>query len=131
MSDKYDCTMCPGYCCVVFGDVGVSDADALKLARFLGIPLQKFLRKYTKKNSEGERILRRKYDSVLKEKACTFLDLKTRRCTVYERRPHICRGFPYRDTCGFYDMLKFTREHCDDQSITPLIQLENHWQRQT
>jgi Fe-S-cluster containining protein len=25
---------------------------------------------------------------------CIFLDEKTRRCTVYERRPEVCRTFP-------------------------------------
>jgi Fe-S-cluster containining protein len=25
---------------------------------------------------------------------CTFLDEKTRRCTVYEKRPEVCRTFP-------------------------------------
>jgi Fe-S-cluster containining protein len=25
---------------------------------------------------------------------CVFLDTKTRRCTVYEKRPEVCRRFP-------------------------------------
>lgn len=29
-----------------------------------------------------------------KNKDCVFLDSKSRRCTVYENRPQICREFP-------------------------------------
>ena len=29
-----------------------------------------------------------------KNKDCIFLDSKNRRCTVYEKRPQICREFP-------------------------------------
>lgn len=34
---------------------------------------------------------------VIQRKAngdCIYLDLKTRRCTIYEKRPRVCREFP-------------------------------------
>jgi Fe-S-cluster containining protein len=48
---------------------------------------------------------------------CMFLDRKTRRCTVYEARPHTCRSYPYGNRCGYYEFLKFEREHQDDEGF--------------
>ena len=45
------------------------------------------------------------------------LDRKTRSCTVYEARPHTCRGYPYGARCGYYEFLKFEREHQADESF--------------
>ena len=49
-----------------------------------------------------------------------FLDLKTRRCTVYEARPAVCRDYPDRPRCGYYDFLKWEREFQDDPDFVPL-----------
>ena len=45
---------------------------------------------------------------------CVFFDREKRRCTVYEARPHPCRAYPYGAQCGYYDFLKFEREHQQD-----------------
>jgi len=39
-------------------------------------------------------ILRHQKDPIFGT-ACTFLDLETRRCTVYEARPDTCQRFPH------------------------------------
>jgi hypothetical protein len=36
---------------------------------------------------------------------------------VYEARPHTCRGYPYGARCGYYEFLKFEREHQADESF--------------
>jgi Fe-S-cluster containining protein len=40
---------------------------------------------------------------------CTAWDPETRLCTIYERRPKLCREFPYRDPCP----------HCGLEPETP------------
>lgn len=73
-------------------------------------------------NSSPPRVLRRKADPVL-GRACKFLDLKTRRCTAREARPQTCREFPKATRCGFYDLLRFEREHSNDETSLPLVKL--------
>jgi Fe-S-cluster containining protein len=48
---------------------------------------------------------------------CVFFDREARRCTVYEARPHPCRTYPYGTTCGYFEFLKFEREHQGDDEF--------------
>jgi Fe-S-cluster containining protein len=74
-------------------------------------------RKFTRKGYEpGERILRHKKDEIFGT-ACRFLDLETRRCTVYEHRPSVCRGYPATRRCGYYDFLQFERRAQQDEEL--------------
>jgi Fe-S-cluster containining protein len=57
--------------------------------------------------------LRHKRDRIF-DSACMMLDQKTRRCTVYEARPGVCRKFPDTSRCGYYEFLKFEREQQGD-----------------
>ena len=51
---------------------------------------------------------------------CMLLDQKTRRCTVYEARPAVCREYPDTKRCGYYEFLKFERAHQDDKEFIAL-----------
>ena len=71
-------------------------------------------RKLTKKGDEpGEVVLRHRQDEYFGT-ACRFLDPETRRCTIYEARPRICRDHPGTARCGYYDFLTFERRMQDD-----------------
>lgn len=118
---NYDCSKCPAYCCAVYELVDVAAEDIERLARHFGVDYETAQRRFTKMD-EGHRVLRRKADPVL-GRACKFLDLKTRRCTVYEARPETCREFPKAARCGFYDLLRFEREHSNDETSLPLVKL--------
>lgn len=50
---------------------------------------QKIVKSY--RESTGLFMLQQQSDG-----ACLFLDAKTRRCTVYDNRPNVCRDFPER-----------------------------------
>jgi Fe-S-cluster containining protein len=50
---------------------------------------------------------------------CRFFDRDERRCTVYDARPNVCRRYPYGKTCGYYNFLKFEREHQGDDEFIP------------
>ena len=117
----YDCSKCPAYCCAIYDLVEVTRGDVERLARHFGVDYETALRRFTKRDGE-ERVLRRKADPVL-GRACRFLDLKTRRCTVYEARPQTCRDYPTRARCALYDLLRAEREHHKDESALPLVQL--------
>ena len=118
----YDCSKCPGYCCSL-GRIAVSDFDVARLAKHFGLSPRKarakFAYRYRTKEVD-EWILRHRKDTVYKT-ICRFFDIEERRCTVYEARPNVCRKYPYGNKCGYYDFLKFEREHQDDEEYIPTI----------
>ena len=118
MANFYCCDRCPSYCCS-YPRIPVKDADIRRLARHLGMTPEAAARKFTKKGEEpGEVIMRHQPDPVYGT-ICRFIDLETRRCTVYEARPSICRTYPGNCRCGYYDFLSFERKVQDDPDFVP------------
>jgi uncharacterized protein len=117
----YDCSRCPGYCCSIYPLVEVGRRDLARLAAHLGLDVEEVESRHTFV-TEGMRVLRQKRDPVLGH-ACGFLDRKTRGCTVYEGRPEVCRDYPGRPRCAYYDVLEFERTAQDDPDVLPLFQI--------
>lgn len=117
----FDCSKCPAYCCSVYERVTVTARDLKRLAKHFGVAEEVASRRYTKKQS-GERVLRRTAD-VIFEKACMFLDRETRGCTIYHARPNVCREYPARSRCSYYDLLSFERKQQDDENVLPLVNI--------
>src|SRR3546814_19579842 len=96
-------------------DVCSSDLEDIKLlAKHFGIDAEKAEKRFTKKGFKEEgmetrpRVLRHQDDEHFGS-ICTFFDTDKRRCTIYEARPEICREYPGRKRCGYYDFLTFDR----------------------
>jgi hypothetical protein len=68
-------------------EVQIVERDIEKLARFMGMPVKRFMEEYTAVDSEGSTILKRT------EAGCVFLDGND--CTVYKARPGNCDRFPH------------------------------------
>ncbi len=87
---QIDCRQC-AECCRV-PEVEVTERDASKLARFLGLTEKQFKDKHIARDEDGVAILRRVpgADGVV---ACEFLAGND--CTVYEARPANCERFPH------------------------------------
>jgi len=117
----YNCSKCPAYCCAVYERVQVDQRDIKSLARHFGLSFRTAVKRFTKVYN-GDRILRQKADPIF-GKACKFLDPETRRCTVYHARPKVCRDFPNRARCGYYDLLQFERGQQGDDTVVPLVQI--------
>lgn len=117
----YNCSNCPAYCCSVYERVQVSRRDLQRLASHFQVDYETAARRYTT-TWQGERILRRKADPVF-GKACRFLDPLKRQCTIYDARPKVCREFPSRDRCAYYDLLQFERSQQGDETVVPLVQI--------
>jgi Fe-S-cluster containining protein len=110
----YDCSRCPAYCCT-YARIAVTPRDIKRLARHFGIGVREAKRRFTKRGEEkGEIVLRHQKDEHFGT-ACRFLDTETRRCTIYESRPTVCREFPGTVRCGYYDFLSFERNNQDDK----------------
>jgi len=83
---EIDCTQCANCCRVT--EVGITDRDIQKLAKFLGMTAQEFVDQYTQLDAENKLILKRS-----DEEGCVFLNGNL--CSVYEARPHNCANFPH------------------------------------
>jgi Fe-S-cluster containining protein len=99
--------------------IGVDSADVRRLARHFGITPEEAEKRYTK-IGWGERILRHRKDEIY-QSVCQFLDKKTRRCSVYDARPGVCREYPDKRRCGYYEFLSWERTHQDDPEFVPLL----------
>jgi Fe-S-cluster containining protein len=117
----YDCSKCPAYCCAIYERVQVTKRDLNRLAKYFGVPVETAEKRYTKMYS-GERVLRRKKDPIFGY-ACQFLNPETRGCGIYHGRPQVCREYPDRTRCVYYDVLQFERRQQDDVEVLPLVQI--------
>ncbi|MEZ5331605.1 MAG: YkgJ family cysteine cluster protein [Thermoanaerobaculia bacterium] len=114
----YSCDRCPAYCCS-YDRIIADEDDIRRLAKHFGMSYKKARKTLTKKGEEkGERILRHHKDHIYKS-VCQFLDRDTRRCTIYEARPEICREYPGSSRCGYYDFLSFERNAQEDPDFIP------------
>ena len=112
VSVAYDCLKCPGFCCS-YPVIQLTKADIARLARHFRIDPARAEERFTKTAHGHKRVMRRQKDPHF-GRICRFFDTDKRRCTVYEARPAVCRGFPNERRCGYYDFLSFERKHQKD-----------------
>ena len=116
MKLRYDCSKCPAYCCS-YDNIAIGKRDLKRLAKHFGLDEDVAEKRFTKV-ADGEVVLRHKKDKIFGT-VCMFLDSKTRRCTVYDARPKVCKAYPEFPTCGYYDFLKWEREQQGDEEFIP------------
>ena len=114
---RYDCAQCPAYCCS-YDRIIVEKRDLRRLANHFGITPEAAATRFTK-TVEGEPVLRHQKDEIYGT-ICMFLDLNTRRCSIYEARPGVCREYPDKPRCGYFEFLKWERTHQDDPEFVPM-----------
>jgi Fe-S-cluster containining protein len=117
----FDCSKCPAFCCSVYERVPTTTRDIRRLAKYFGVSFETARRRYTKLH-EGERVLRRVKDEIFPE-TCMFLNQETRGCGIYHARPGVCREYPDRARCPYYDLLQFERRQQSDEQVIPLVQI--------
>lgn len=117
----FDCNKCPAYCCSVYERVQVTKRDITRLAKHFGVSFETAKRRYTKPYEE-ERVLRRVEDVIFPE-TCMFLDQEKRGCSIYHARPGVCREYPDRSRCSYYDLIQFERRQQNDPNVIPLVQI--------
>ena len=102
----------------------MSDHDIARLAKHFGISVaaarKRFTYRYTFQDTVSEQVLRHQKDSIYAS-VCKLFDRDNRKCSVYEARPHVCRKYPYGNTCGYYSFLKIERDFHDDPDLIPAI----------
>lgn len=116
---QYSCKKCPAFCCT-YSEIEITKRDIERLARHFDLSYAQAEERFTKVDPKKKiRMLRHKKDRYF-DSACMMLDQKTRRCTVYEARPGVCRKFPDSSRCGYYDFLRFERTQQGDETLVAL-----------
>ena len=116
---RFKCTGC-GECCTGSpGYVWVTSTEAEAMAKFLKIPIEEFMGKYTRQI--GNRISLKEHP---KSYDCVFLQGK--KCQLYHVRPKQCRTFPWwPENLKSPERWKETAARCEgvDHPDAPLISL--------
>jgi Fe-S-cluster containining protein len=112
ISRVYDCKKCPGYCCS-YPLIALDKRDVERLARHHGMEFEEARRAFTREAHGRKYAMKRKKDRHFGA-ICRFFDTVKRRCTIYEARPSVCRSFPGKGRCGYYDFLAFERRSQED-----------------
>ena len=118
---KYDCDKCVAYCCSIYDRVQVTRRDIKRLASHFRLLPEAASQRFTKLYGK-ERILRRKADRLFGQ-ACMFLNQETRKCTIYNARPAVCREFPDTSRCSYFDLIEFERKQQNDPDVIPLVKI--------
>lgn len=118
---KYDCDKCVAYCCSIYERVQVTPKDVRRLAAHFEVTPEVAALRFTKLNGK-ERILRRRADRLFGQ-ACMFLNQDTRKCTIYDGRPDVCREFPDDTRCAYFDLIEWERKQQDDPDVIPLVKI--------
>lgn len=118
---KYDCDKCVAYCCSIYERVQVTPKDVRRLAAYFNVTTKVAVARFTKLNGK-ERILRRRADRLFGQ-ACMFLNQDTRKCTIYNARPDVCREFPDDLRCAYFDLIEWERRQQDDPDVIPLVKI--------
>ena len=118
---QYDCSKCPGYCCS-YPRIEVKNSDLKRLAKHFDLSLAAAQKKFTRwyKDEDGHELIMRHQKDEIYGSICKFFDTDERRCTIYEARPAVCRQYPLKSKCGYYEFIKFERNHQDDKTFIPL-----------
>jgi len=118
MKRRYDCSKCPGYCCS-YPRIELEAGDLKRLAAHFDMSKREARKRFLQSGSgNGKKrktvgVLRHRDDDIFGT-ICLFFDTKARRCTIYEARPEICREYPGRKRCGYYEFLSFERDAQED-----------------
>ncbi|WP_334146570.1 YkgJ family cysteine cluster protein [Hyphomicrobium sp.] len=108
----YDCKKCPGYCCS-YPLIALDKRDVERLARHHGMAFEEARRAFTREAHGRKYAMKRKRDRHFGA-ICRFFDTEKRCCTIYKARPAVCRSFPGKGRCGYYDFLSFERRAQED-----------------
>lgn len=99
--DRIDCLACAN-CCKTTSPI-FKERDIVRIAKHLGLKVGDFTTRYLQRDEDG--------DWVLQSAPCSFLDLESNLCGIYEVRPQACREFPHTDRKNMREILGITEQN--------------------
>lgn len=100
---KMNCLSCAN-CCRTTSPI-FRDVDIKRIAKSQRTTEKKFIQDYLHLDSDQ--------DYVLNFSPCSFLDLDTNKCTIYEVRPLACREYPHTDRKNMHQIMSLTQKNLD------------------
>lgn len=100
---EIDCLSCAN-CCKTTSPV-FRDVDIKRIAKGLKTSEKQFITSYLHMDEDD--------DYVLNSAPCTFLDLETNKCTIYDLRPLACREYPHTNRKNMHQILALTHKNLD------------------
>jgi len=100
---EIDCLSCAN-CCKTTSPV-FRDVDIKRIAKGLKTSEKQFIMSYLHMDEDD--------DYVLNSAPCTFLDLETNKCTIYDLRPLACREYPHTNRKNMHQILALTQKNLD------------------
>jgi|GEM_PF-3559969 len=91
------CRGCDGECCRHCDPIGLTFQDAQRLAKYLGISLKNFIKKYLNHHHPREKSTT--IYAFKQTKPCVFLN-EHGKCQVYDARPGVCENYPLMTSDG-------------------------------
>lgn len=88
---KLGCNRCEK-CCIYRGDIRLIPVNACKISKFLKIPIEDFIKKYTDRLEDNKLELVLKTTTELKQ--CILYDGKIKGCRIHSVKPMQCVMFP-------------------------------------
>jgi len=86
---RFQCTGCGGCCTGEPGFVWVTKAEIEAMAQALDMDVERFESQFVRQVGIRKSLIE------LANGDCVFLDVRLRRCTLYESRPRQCRTWPF------------------------------------
>lgn len=105
--DQIDCLTCAN-CCKTTSPI-VTEKDMERIAKFLRLKPQEFIRQYLQKDTDGL--------WMMQQTPCVFLDADNY-CLIYEVRPKACREYPHLDRKKNVQLLNL---HLKNSEICPAV----------
>jgi Fe-S-cluster containining protein len=96
-----DCLACAN-CCRTTSPI-FKERDIVRIAKHTGRSVSSFTQRYLQRDSDG--------DWVLQKAPCSFLDLASNRCSIYDVRPEACRAYPHTDRKNMREVLAITEQN--------------------
>jgi hypothetical protein len=100
---KIDCLACAN-CCKTTSPI-FRDVDIKRIAKSQKTTEKKFIQEYLHLDADQ--------DYVLNSSPCSFLDMDTNKCSIYEVRPLACREYPHTDRKNMHQIMGLTQKNLD------------------
>lgn len=100
---EIDCLLCAN-CCKTTSPI-FRDIDIKRISKHLKTSEKLFVENYLHIDSDN--------DYVLNSSPCTFLDLESNKCSIYDIRPLACKEYPHTDRKNMHQILNLTHKNME------------------
>lgn len=113
----YDCSRCQ--MCCSYPEIRIKSAEIKVMAKAEGLKPDQFKGKYLDRTDDARGWQFKHKKHPIYGSICVF-QMGAKGCSRYDVRPSVCRDYPGKPSCGFYDFLAEMREHTQNPDYYPV-----------